>query len=90
MQSVEVLRHKTQTAILLSCKHCVLMVFFNKPVRDHQTRKNPSFLLIDLLIVLGFNDTSTLVSHFMSSPDKGKKEMEGIVMEMKEGDREER
>ena len=37
MQSVDVL--KTQTAMLLSCKHYVLMICFNKPVRDHQTCK---------------------------------------------------
>ena len=44
MQSVEVLRHKTQTAALLSCKHYVLMICFNKPVHDHQTcQKNIKF-----------------------------------------------
>ena len=39
MQSVEVLRHKTQTAMLLSCKHYVLMICLNKPICDHQTCK---------------------------------------------------
>ena len=39
MQSVKVLRHKTQTAMLLSSKHYVLMICFNKPVLDHQTCK---------------------------------------------------
>ena len=36
MQSVEVLRHKTQTAMLLSCKALCIRIFFNKPIRDHQ------------------------------------------------------
>ena len=40
--------------------------------------------------MLGFNDTSTLVDHFVSSPEKGKKEIEEIVKEMKERNREER
>ena len=40
------------------------------------------------LIVLGFNDTSTLVGHFVSSP-KGRKEIEEIVEEMKVTIREE-
>ena len=39
------------------------------------------------LIVLGFNDTSTLVGHFVSLPEKGRRE---IVEEMKERDRGER
>ena len=39
VQSVEVLRHKAQTTMLLSCKHYVLMICFNKPVRDHETCK---------------------------------------------------
>ena len=44
MQSVKVQRHKTQTAMLLSCEHYVLMICFNKPVRDHQTcKKNHIF-----------------------------------------------
>ena len=42
------------------------------------------------LIVLGFNDTSTLVSHFVSSPRERGQETEGLVEEMKERDREER
>ena len=42
------------------------------------------------LIVLGFNDTSTLVGHFVSLPEKGRKETEKIAEEMKERDREER
>ena len=37
------------------------------------------------LIVLGFNDTSTLVGHFVSSPRK--REIEEIAEEMKERDR---
>ena len=42
--------------------------------------------------MLGFNDTSTLVGHFvhMSSPRERRKEIEGIVEEMKERNREER
>ena len=39
MQSVKVLRHKTQTTMLLSSKHYVFMICFNKPVRDHQICK---------------------------------------------------
>ena len=42
------------------------------------------------LIELGFNDTSTLVGHFVSSPREREKEIEEIVEEMKERDREER
>ena len=41
------------------------------------------------LIVLGFNDTSTLKGHFVSSPREREKEIEEIVEEMKERDREE-
>ena len=41
------------------------------------------------LIVLGFNDTSTLVGHFVSSPREREKREE-IAEEMKERDREER
>ena len=37
--------------------------------------------VIDWLIVLGFNDTSTLVGHFVSSLEKGRKEIEEIVEE---------
>ena len=40
--------------------------------------------------MLGFNDTSTLVGHFCRLPEKGRKEIEEIVEEMKERDREER
>ena len=39
-------------------------------------------------IVLGFNDTSTLVGHFVSSPRENEK-LEEIVEERKERDREE-
>ena len=39
------------------------------------------------LIVLGFNDTSTLVGHFVVSQKKGEEKIEG---EMKERDWEER
>ena len=42
-----------------------------------------------ILIVLGFNDTSTLVGHFVSSPREREKR-DRIVEEMKEGDSEER
>ena len=42
------------------------------------------------LIVLEFNDMSTLVGHFMSSPEKGRKEIEEIIEEIKVRDREER
>ena len=42
------------------------------------------------LIVLGFNNTSTLVGHFVSSPRERRKDMEEIAEEMKERDREER
>ena len=43
------------------------------------------------LIVLGLNDTSTLVGHFLCHlPEKGRKEMEEIVEEMRERGREER
>ena len=38
--------------------------------------------------MLGFNDTSTLEGHFVS--EKGRKEIEERVEEMKERDREER
>ena len=41
------------------------------------------------LIVLGFNDTSTLLGHFVSSPREREKEIEEIVEEMKETIREE-
>ena len=40
--------------------------------------------------MLGFNDNSTLVGHFVSLPEKGRKEIEEIVEEMKERDKEER
>ena len=43
----------------------------------------------DWLIVLGFNDTSTLVDHFVIS-QRGRKEIAEIVEEMKEKDRKER
>ena len=45
-------------------------------------------ILIELLIVLGFNDSSTLVCHFVSSPSEREKREE--IVEMKERDREER
>ena len=41
-------------------------------------------------IELGFNDTSTLVGYFVSSPEKRRREIEEIVEEMKERDRGER
>ena len=40
--------------------------------------------------MLVFNDTSILVGHFVSSPRERGKEIEEIVEEMKERDREER
>ena len=49
-----------------------------------------AFVSSDWLIVLGFNDTSTLVGHFCRFSEKGRKEIEEIVEEMKERDREER
>ena len=43
------------------------------------------------LIVLGFNDTSTLEGHFVSSPrEREKRDRRERVEEMKERDREER
>ena len=39
--------------------------------------------------MLGFNDTSTLEGHFVSSPREREKEIEERVEEMKERDREE-
>ena len=42
------------------------------------------------LIVLGFNDTSTLEVILCRLPEKGRKEIEEIVEEMKERNREER
>ena len=42
------------------------------------------------LIEFGFNDTSTLVGHFVSSPREMEKGIEEIVEEMKERDREKR
>ena len=41
------------------------------------------------LIVLGFNDTSTLEGHFCRLPEKGRREIEEIE-KMKEMDREKR
>ena len=44
-----------------------------------------------ILIVLGFNDTSTLEGHFVSSPrEREKRDRRERVEEMKERDREER
>ena len=41
--------------------------------------------------MLGFNDTSTLVGHFVSSPrEREKRDRRDIVEEIKEKDREER
>ena len=40
--------------------------------------------------MLGFNDTSTLMGHFVSSPREREKGTEEIGEEMKERDREER
>ena len=37
--------------------------------------------------MLVFNDTSTLMSHFESLPEKGRTDIEEIVEEMKERDR---
>ena len=54
-----------------------------------QTSSGP-WNFVGFLIVLGFNDTSTLVGHFVSSPREGRKETEEIVEEMKEMNRKER
>ena len=51
--------------------------------------KSTNFVQNLLLIVLGFNDMSTLVGHFVSSPREREKKEE-IVEEMKERNREER
>ena len=40
--------------------------------------------------MLGFNDMSTLVGHFVSLPDKGRKAIEETVQEMKERDKKDR
>ena len=40
--------------------------------------------------MLGFNDTATLMGHFVSSPRERRKEIEEIVEETKERDSEER
>ena len=47
-------------------------------------------LRVYAVIVLGFNDTWTLVGILCCLPEKGKKEIEETVEEMKERDREER
>ena len=47
-------------------------------------------MLEDFFIVLGLNDTSTLVGYFVSLPEKGRREIEEIVDEMKKTDRKER
>ena len=39
-----------------------------------------------ILIVLGFNDTSTLVGNLCRLPEKGRKETEEIAEEKKEGE----
>ena len=44
----------------------------------------------NIIFVLGFNDMSTLVGHFVSSPREVRKEIEEIVKKMKEAEREER
>ena len=46
--------------------------------------------MYDWLIVFGFNDTSTFLGHLRRPPEKGRKETEEIVEEMKERDRGER
>ena len=40
--------------------------------------------------MLGFDDTSTIVGHFVLSPEKGRTEIEEIVEEMKERNRKKR
>ena len=40
--------------------------------------------------MLGFNDTPTLVGHFVRLPEKGRKEIEEIAEQIKERDREEK
>ena len=53
--------------------------------------KNIRIFIELLLIVLGFNDTSTLEGHFVSSPrEREKRDSRERVEEMKERDREER
>ena len=52
-------------------------------------RKSTKCNLIDL-IELGFNDTSTLVGHFVSSPGEREKKDREIVEETKERGRGER
>ena len=48
MQSVEVLRHKTQTTMPLSCKTlCIDNMLNNKPIRDHQTCKKSNIIFCD-------------------------------------------
>ena len=42
------------------------------------------------LIVLGFNDMSTVMGHFVSTPRKMEKRDKEIIEEMKERDREDR
>ena len=43
-----------------------------------------------ILIELGFNDTSTFVGNFVSSPREREKKDRGLIEEMKERDRGER
>ena len=53
VQSVAFLRHETQTTMLFSCKHYVLLIYFNKPVRDHQTcTKISNFIFSDFVLLL--------------------------------------
>ena len=59
-------------------------------IRFHGNPSNGNHYKTVFFIVLRFNDTSTLVGNFVSSSEKGIKETEEIVKEMKERDREER
>ena len=68
-----------------------------KPMKVIQTPHNKLSNRYELLhvwrfwlIVLGFNDMSVFVEHFVSSPKRGRREIEEIVEEMKERDRDER
>ena len=63
--------------------------FANDADPDEMARNQPShqdFLLIEL----GFNNTSTLVGYLCHIPEKGRRELEEIVEEMKERDKGER
>ena len=69
------------------------MVSYGEPVLLYGTLWCHPFRMdtTERLTVLGFNDTSTLVGHFVSSPrerekrpERGRKEIKEIVEEMKD------